>query len=46
MEELLDGTGWYVREFLNPEGPGTYIALIEKEPAAPAKARKPKKAKR
>jgi SAM-dependent methyltransferase len=30
MEEIIEGTGWVIRQFINSEGP-QYIAVIEKE---------------
>lgn len=35
LEELLEGTGWRVRSYVNGE-PSLYIAVIEKEPRARA----------
>ena len=31
MQEIVSGTGWTVREFIEPEGP-QYVAIIEKDP--------------
>ena len=33
MREIVSGTGWVVRRFIEPEGP-QYVAIIEKVPAA------------
>jgi hypothetical protein len=30
MKEIIQGTGWVIRQFINSEGP-QYIAIIDKE---------------
>ncbi len=33
MEDILDGTGWVVRKYLDTEGAAGYIAVMDKKKA-------------
>jgi hypothetical protein len=39
MEEILKGTGWKIREFID-SGDSAYIAAIEKKPKTPTRTEK------